>query len=279
MNAITYSLSGRLGNHLQLFACARTLSLRHQWRFIYRPLIHAESFNFSAIFSHSLQDKLDLFLIEHVLALSPKVKPRASRRHYLMQTLLNPFRHVVYLDDSSWDTTNGMMGNLAPAYQQLHNTLFVIRFDGIFRNMGEHRQQLLTEILPSSVYLPFEQIEKHDVGIHIRQDDIYYGLPMKYYLNAVRKANSELGMPIRLHLFSDGDHESLAAGLSGGVTDVEVIIHKGSVVEDMMSLARYPTLILSQSWFSYWAAMLSQATTVFSPPAFCYYAEWQPVTF
>ena len=278
MNAITYSLSGRLGNHLQLFACARTLSLRHQWRFIYRPLIHAEAFNFSAISSYSRQDKLDLFLIERVLALSPKVKPRASRRHRLMQTLLNPFRRVIYLDDSSWDTTKGMMGNLAPAYQQMCDTLFVIRFDGIFRNVGEYREQLLKEILPSSVHLPHEQIEKCDVGIHIRQDDIQYGLPMQYYLNAVREAKRESRMPIRLHLFSDGNHESLAAGLSGGVPDVQVFIHKGSVVEDMMALARYPTLILSQSWFSYWAAMFSQAT-VYVPPDFRYYSEWQPVTF
>jgi hypothetical protein len=278
VNAITYSLSGRLGNHLQLFACARTLSLRYGWRFIYRPIIHAGQFKCSRAFSHSLQDRLDSFLVERVLALSPKVKPHASRRHHLLQTFLKPLRHVVYLDDPLWDTTGGMMGDLAPDYQQMHDTLFVIRFDGVFRNVGEYRQQLLKEILPSSVRLPHEPIENHDVGIHIRQDDIQYGLPTQYYLNAVNVAKRALGMPIRLHLFSDGDHDSLATGLSGGVPDVKVVIHRGSVVEDMMSLARYPTLILSQSWFSYWAAMFSQAT-VYAPPDFCCYPEWQRVTF
>ncbi len=278
MNAITYSLSGRLGNHLQLFACARTLSLRYKWRFIYRPLIHADKFNFSNIFSHTLQDKLDLFLVERMLALSPKIKPRVSRRYRLMQTLVNPFRRVVYLDDSLWDTTHGMMGDLALAYQQMRDTLFVIRFDGIFRNVGEYRERLLEEILPSSVHLPHEQIEKHDVGIHVRQGDIEYGLPMQYYLNAVRVAQRELGMPIRLHLFSDGNHESLAAGLSDGIPDVKVIIHAGNVVDDMMSLARYPTLILSQSWFSYWAAFFSEAV-IYTPPDFCYYPDWHSVKF
>jgi hypothetical protein len=182
----------------------------------------------------------------------------------------------VYLDDSSWDTTNGMMGDLAPDYRQLRNTLFVIRFDGIFRNVGEYRQQLLKEILPASARVPAEVIENSDVGIHIRQDDIQYGLPMQYYLNAVREAKRELGAPLRLHLFSDGDHDALATGLSGGVPDVQVVIHRGSVVEDMMSLARYPTLILSQSWFSYWAAYFSEAV-IYAPPDFCYYPHWRGV--
>gem|GEM_PF-1813151 len=279
MNAITYSLSGRLGNQLQLFSCARVLSLRYGWRFVYRPIIYAEQFNFPAIFSRSLQDKADLFLVDRVLALHYKVKPSASRRHRFMNTLLKPFRRVVYLDDSSWDETKGMMGKLGDEYRVMCDTLFVLRFDGIFRNFGKEREQLLKEILPSSARVPLDPLEKCDVGIHVRQNDIQYGLPMLYYLNAVQEVKHELGTPIRLHLFSDGDHESLAAGLSGGIPKVKVIIHKGNVVEDMMSLARYPTLILSQSWFSYWAAMLSHAAAVFVPPDFRYYPEWQPVSF
>lgn len=278
MNAITYSLSGRLGNQLQLFACARTLSLRHSWRFIYRPIIHAEEFNLPKTFSHSLQDKTDLFLVEHVLALSPKVKPQVSLRHRIAQALLQPFRRVVYLDDSSWDITNGMMGDLTPAYQQMRDTLFVLRFDGIFRNVGEYREQLLKEILPSSVQVPPERIEKWDVGIHIRQSDIEYGLPIRYYLHAVKEVGRALAMPIQLHLFSDGDHESLAKELRDGFPDVKAITHQSGVVDDMMSLARYPTLILSQSWFSYWAAFFSEAA-VYAPPDFCYYPHWNPVTF
>lgn len=278
MNAITYSLSGRLGNHLQLFACARTISLRYGWRFVYRPIIYAEQFNFPAIFYHSLQDKVDLFIVDQVLALHYKVKPSASRRHRWMTTLLKPFRRVVYLDDSSWDETNGMMGKLREEYRAMRDTLFILRFDGVFRNFGKEREQLLKEILPSSARLLLDPIEKCDVGIHIRQDDIQYGLPMQYYLNAVHEAKRELGMPIRLHLFSDGNHESLAAGLSGGIPDVKVIIHRSGVVEDMMSLAQYPTLILSQSWFSYWAAVFSNAA-IYVPPDFCYYLHWRAVKF
>lgn len=274
-NAITYSLSGRLGNHLQLLACARVLALRYGWRFIYRPILYEDRFNLSRKFPPAFPDSADRFLVERVLALSYKVKPTASRRHHLMQTLLHPFRRVVYLDDGSWDTTNGMYGELTTNFQQMKNTLFVLRFNGIFRNFGAECKQVVTEILPA----PITPLATNQVGIHIRRDDTEYGLPLQYYINAIKAASAMTPQPVYLHLFSDGAHESLAHELKTHLSGIDIQIHQGDTVSDLMTLAQYPTLILSMSWFSYWAALFSQATHVFTPRAFQYYPAWHPVDF
>lgn len=44
MTVVTYRPSGRLGNQLQLWACARTLSLEYGWDFDYQPIVHADRF-------------------------------------------------------------------------------------------------------------------------------------------------------------------------------------------------------------------------------------------
>jgi hypothetical protein len=277
-NAITYSLSGRLGNHLQLLACARVLALRYGWRFVYHPILAETDFALAQKFPRSLSDTLDRFLVDRFLALPYKVKPTTSRRHELAQTLLRPFRRVVYLDDASWDTTAGRQGELTAVYRSMRDTLFVLRFNGIFRNLGAERSRVVSEILPASLR-PVPIASVAEVGLHIRRDDTEYGLPLKYYFSAVRAAQAQIAQPLHLHLFSDGAHESLAAELQKQLSNVTIYIERGSPVNDILALARYPTLILSMSWFSYWAAMFSQAATIYTAPAFHYYPEWQPIDF
>jgi hypothetical protein len=276
MNAITYSLSGRLGNQLQLWACARVLALRHNWRFVYNPILGDAEFNLSRKFRNPFASTLDYLLVEKLLALHYKVKPAESRRHQLAQKVLRPFRRIVYLDDASWDETGGIRGEPTAEYQSFSDTLFVLRFNGIFRNLGAERAQVVREVL-AGMTLP-APAPATEVGLHLRRDDTEYGLPLAYYVNAIRAAQNSLRV-INLHLFSDGAHEQLAAQLQQNFPEIKIIIHRATPLTDLLTLASFPTLILSMSWFSYWAAMFSTAPTIYTSPDFQYYPAWRVVKF
>src|SRR5688500_9363334 len=97
--AITYDLSGRLGNHLQLWACARTLSLRNDWDFEYQPISHESDFAISGTYP------------EHRSRLNDLGKAITGRR----------FR----LRGHGWHTEDSQVGELLPGNAR-PNTHYVL---------------------------------------------------------------------------------------------------------------------------------------------------------
>jgi hypothetical protein len=93
---------------------------------------------------------------------------------------------------------------------------------------------------------------------------------MDYYARAIKESGLD-----EVHVFSDGPIDEIVAEL-GALTAAKLVPHHGTPVEDMLSLAGYGTIIMSFSWFSYWAAFLSHDATVYAPKLFSYYPGWVP---
>jgi len=246
-NAITYETSGRLGNQLQLYACARTLSLRYDWDFIYQPLVHEKELNLYDRYGQKISDLL---------------------RNY--------FRKKVVLDHHEWDTTFNINGAMENSYLEKQNTLYILKWGGIFKDLSEFRNSLIKEIIPEQFLNIETTFPKNHIAVHVRRDDSDYPLPIQYYVDAVnitrRKANN-----INLHLFSDGDRNAISSQLSEKLRDVRITIHKNTAVRDMINMSNFQTIIISMSWFSYWAAFLSNNAKVLAPDDFCYYPHWESV--
>lgn len=237
MAAITYRLSGQLGNQLQLWACARTLSLRYGWDFIYRPL--------------------------DCRPLLPGQRRRPIRELALVR------RPRVPLTGHEWDRTGNETGDLDPAVID-DGALYVLDWSGIFKRVDEFRSQLVRELRPPTP----AQKPPHVVAVHIRRGDTSYSLPISYYAAAVRASEAD-----EAHVFTDGAIADVATRLQQAVPEVAVTGRSRAPAApyDLVALASYRVLVLSMSWFSYWAAYLADGARIFAPAEFCYYPSWQPV--
>jgi hypothetical protein len=253
--AITYKLSGRLGNHLQLWACARTLSLRYGWKFIYNPILYSKDF----WLPHAYQGRLFGILETHIYALRHKVK-------YLSN------------DSDSLGTSYKIDGKMDDGDRNQEDILYVLRWSGIFRRVDEFRNVLINELLGDHKRAVPQVNDRIQVGVHIRRDDAAHPLPMSYYVNAVIKIKKRIGDDLCLHVFSDGDPFQLGEELSrlSGCPDWKA--HRGTPVQDMLALAAFPNIVTSQSWFSYWSALLSHDAIVYVPPGLCWYPHWNMVS-
>jgi hypothetical protein len=245
---ITYLPTGRLGNQLQLYACARTLALRYRLDFLYQPITHARQLNFRSGWS------------ERVRSLLCRLQ-----------------RETVALDDHAWDMSFNLDGRMDDAFLARPNVLYVLKWGGIFKDVREFRATLLNEIVPPRNPPGRSAQPPHHVGLHVRAGDTEHPLPIEYYANAIRRVREYLGQEPVLQLFSDGEHTSIADQLRSALPSIRIDIHRGSAVDDLLQLSDYASIILSKSWFSYWSAFLSDAQAIFAPADFCYYADWTPV--
>lgn len=240
---ITYDLSGRLGNHLQLWACARTLSIRNGWDLEYQPIAHESDFAIAGAYSERRSRWNDLG------------KVIGGRRQRLRG-------HGWHLEDSQ-------TGELQPDVAR-PNAQYVLDWSAIFTRVDEFRPQLIRELLghdPSSLH---RDTTPGRGGVHVRRGDGAYPMPIDYYARAIKEAGLD-----EVHLFSDGPIGEIVNELRV-LTDAKLVPHHGSPVEDMLALASYSTIIMSFSWFSYWAAFLSHDAIVYAPRLFSYYPEWIP---
>jgi hypothetical protein len=241
--AITYDLSGRLGNHLQLWACARTLSIRNGWDFQYAPISHEGDFAIADAYSQRRTLSGDI----HSL-----VTGRRSR-----------------LRGHGWHMESSQIGELLPDFAR-PDAQHILDWSGIFTQVDEFRPQLIRELLGDHATAVPRDATPARGGVHIRRDDAAYPMPMDYYARAIKAAGLS-----EVHLFSDGPVDEIADEL-GVLTDAKLVPHHGGPVEDMLALAGYGTIIMSFSWFSYWAAFLSHDATVYAPRLFAYYPQWIP---
>ncbi|KRE74497.1 alpha-1,2-fucosyltransferase [Arthrobacter sp. Soil762] len=240
---ITYDLSGRLGNHLQLWACARTLSIRNGWDFEYQPIAHETDFAIAETYPERRSRWNDLG------------KVFSGRRHRLRG-------HEWHLEDSQ-------VGELLPNVSR-PNAQYVLDWSAIYTRVDEFRPQLIRELLGQHSSSIPRDVTPGRGGVHIRRGDGAYLMPMDYYARAIKEAGLD-----EVHLFSDGPLDEIVDEL-GTLTDAKLVAHHGSPVEDMLALASYSTIIMSFSWFSYWAAFLSHDATVYAPRLFSYYPQWIP---
>lgn len=242
--AITYDLSGRLGNHLQLWACARTLSIRNGWDFQYTSISHEGDFSIAEAYlgrRTRVRDGISLLL---------------GRRHRLR--------------GHGWHTEDSQVGELRPGVSK-PRIQHVLDWSGIFTQVDEFRPQLLRELLGDHE----AAVQRNHVAgvgaVHIRRDDAAYPLPIDYYARAIEEAELD-----EVHLFSDGAIDNITEELRTQ-TSAQLVPHHGGPVQDMLALASYGTIIMSFSWFSYWAAFLSHDATIYSPRLFTYYPHWIPL--
>ena len=242
MTAITYRLTGRLGNQLHLWACARTVSIRYDLGFLYRPFTEA-------------LDPLptpDYPMVARSGSLAWKRLTGRARR----------------LPGHEWDESGNESGLLKAEYLP-HDGLVILDWSGVFRRVDEFRAQLVDELLGG---YEKPQVDPAHVAVHFRQDDAAYPQPFDYYLRALRDLGVSDGDVVSL--YSDGPRETWAEQITAQ-TGAHVVLPSGSAMGDLLEMSAHRRLVLSQSWFSYYAAFLSEATEVLAPAEFCYYPWWR----
>lgn len=257
MQAITYWPSGRLGNQLHLFACARTLAWRHDLKFIYQSVTEEKCFGFSGRY------RVSRWFHQYV---------KWVHRFKLDDAL----RHQ-YLETPDWDTSGGE-GFLSPSLLKKANTLFILTWNGNFKNLGRFRDALKKEIRPVNYQSAYPAFPATHVGVHIRRDDGMYPLSLSWYVDVLRKIAEESNVLPVIHLFTDGDKEQLGDELRRSGLCSSIVFHIGSPAEDMLQLSRMTVIVCSMSWFSFYAAFLSDNSRVFVHPGFPEYPGWTIVS-
>jgi hypothetical protein len=245
---ITYRLSGRLGNQLQLWACARTLALRYGLRFDPGPIPAGREL--------PLSRRLPL-----------------TRLPLLTRHLL---RRRVLMSDHEWDLSGIQDGTMRDGYLA-PDTLYVLGWGAHFWRVDRFRSQLIEELVGDHRTAVPPVTDFRHVGVHIRRDDSPYKLSLTYYAEGIRSLQERTGKDPILHVFSDGDPVALGRELAGMIGASEWIPHRESPVKDMLALARLPNMVISLSWFSYWSAFLSHDAAVVTPWDFQYYPHWRPM--
>jgi hypothetical protein len=114
----------------------------------------------------------------------------------------------------------------------------------------------------------------NSIGIHIRMGDFEnpeneqtlrdgawnYRLPMKWYLNIIKKLREQTNLPI--YIFSDAKDDDLKELLQ---LENCKRAYFGSAISDMMALSKCKVLVSSASTFSMWASFLGQMPTIWFP--------------
>lgn len=241
MSTVTYRLSGRLGNQLQLWACARTISLRYGLDFAFRP--------FTCDLSPLRPVSYDRVLGRREIV-SAAVKGRLHR-----------------LQGHDWDESGNERGVLRSDLVD-GKRLLLLDWSGIFTRVDDFRDTLVNELVGAHT---MPSVDPRAVAIHYRQGDAIYPQPLSFYVRALKRMG--VGRGDTVAVFSDGDAACAAASIRDA-TGATVTLPHDTAMGDMLHMSAHSRLVLSQSWFSYWAAFLSDGEEVVTPPDFRYYPEW-----
>lgn len=140
-------------------------------------------------------------------------------------------------------------------------------FDGFFQHKSyyEGKRDFLKNLFIEPKY------NINDTAIHIRLTDykeINWTLPKSYYDDCIEKAN-----PTNLNVFTDDPQASYILELKNRGAN---IIY-GDPVEDLMLMASHKKIIISRSSYSWWGAILSNATSIYYPkPSKSFWSEEIP---
>jgi len=156
----------------------------------------------------------------------------------------------------------------------------VKRFSGMndlfspFKNEQAFVKQELLKIINPYHLDKANKFNANSIGIHIRMGDFEnpeneqtlrdgawnYRLPMKWYLNIIKKLREQTNLPI--YIFSDAKDDDLKELLQ---LENCKRAYFGSAISDMMALSKCKVLVSSASTFSMWASFLGQMPTIWFP--------------
>lgn len=115
-------------------------------------------------------------------------------------------------------------------------------------------------------------ITQQDVAVHIRRGDfltnsnenIFNKIELPYYLEGLQRISENVNIG-KIYIFSD-DFEAIAEDVNAMKKKYEIKLIKGqSVLEDFVMLQHFSNFVIGNSTFSWWAAILSDATNVIVP--------------
>lgn len=158
----------------------------------------------------------------------------------------------------------------------------ILQFEGMQNQMDDIKDdyalvkdELLNIVNPKFVQLSIKNKPKQ-VAIHIRlgdfqttdsEDDLRAGktntrVPLKWYVNTIKKLQQQHKQSLSFTVFSDGSKEELKEVL---VLDNVELMEGGNAISDLLSLSYAPILIASNSTFSLWSSYLGRCKTIWFP--------------
>ena len=210
--------------------------------FVYNPISHESRFNLANVY-------------ERRLDLGTKINSRflLKRRQ---------------LKDHHWDLSGNEVGTMAAALFEGRDRHFELQWGAIFKRVDLHRSALLQELFGEHDTVISKVPDT--VGVHYRLGDTAYPLDINYYVTAVRRIGAS-----SVTVFTDGDRAVVERLFMAALPDVSLRVADGDAVEDLLELASCASIVMSFSWFSYWAAFISHDARVIAPREFCYYPHWE----
>lgn len=115
-------------------------------------------------------------------------------------------------------------------------------------------------------------ITEQDVAVHIRRGDfltngnenIFNKIELPYYLEGLQKISENVNIG-KIYIFSD-DFDAIAEDINTIRKQYKIELVEGqSVLEDFVMLQQFSNFVIGNSTFSWWAAILSDATNVVVP--------------
>lgn len=116
------------------------------------------------------------------------------------------------------------------------------------------------------------RITQQDVAVHIRRGDfltngnenIFNKIELSYYLEGLQKISENVNIG-KIYIFSD-DFDAIAEDINTIKKQYKIELVEGqSVLEDFVMLQQFSNFVIGNSTFSWWAAILSDATNVVVP--------------
>jgi len=115
-------------------------------------------------------------------------------------------------------------------------------------------------------------ITQQDVAMHIRRGDfltngnenIFNKIELPYYLEGLQTISENVNIG-KIYIFSD-DFDAIAEDINTIKKQYKIELVEGqSVLEDFVMLQQFSNFVIGNSTFSWWAAILSDATNVVVP--------------
>lgn len=115
-------------------------------------------------------------------------------------------------------------------------------------------------------------ITQQDVAMHIRRGDfltngnenIFNKIELSYYLEGLQTISENVNIG-KIYIFSD-DFDAIAEDINTIKKQYKIELVEGqSVLEDFVMLQQFSNFVIGNSTFSWWAAILSDATNVVVP--------------
>ncbi len=264
-NQTTIRLFGGLGNQLFQYFAGLDLSIRSESNLIV---------DCRWIESNYAQDKSDIRDFQFLKSAETKTIQNFGQPNFILERIktriAKEFNAVGYFfkinvpnNTGYFDLKNIKKGMELRGYYQSYKY-----FDNVSGNSGTTEWSLETE---SNYFLSLKNKLNTEmfIALHVRGADylrnanIYHQLTQKYYSDSLKAINSKL-KDIKIYVFSDDI--AFAKNVLKDCSELEFVDQKGlraSEAMTLMSLAK--AIVIANSTFSYWAAMMNTENQVIAP--------------